>query len=38
MLTLLWETQIKMINSLNFHLLGWCPAGSVLPHGERVPL
>ena len=29
---------IKMINSLNFHLLVWCPVGSVLPYGERVPL
>ena len=19
-------------------ILGWCPAGSVLPHGEKVPL
>ena len=36
--TPLWETEIKMINSLNFNLLGWCPAVPVLPHGERVPL
>ena len=21
-----------------FEILGWCPAGSVLPHGEKVPL
>ena len=21
-----------------FKILGWCPAGSVLPHGEKVPL
>ena len=22
----------------NFEILGWCPAGPVLPHGEKVPL
>ena len=22
----------------SFKILGWCPAGSVLPHGEKVPL
>ena len=22
----------------DFEILGWCPAGSVLPHGEKVPL
>ena len=21
-----------------FKILGWCPAGSVLPNGEKVPL
>ena len=21
-----------------FKILGWCPAGSALPHGEKVPL
>ena len=24
--------------SQNFEILGWCPVGSVLPHGEEVPL
>ena len=24
----------KMINSPNFHVLGCCPAGPVLPYGE----
>ena len=28
----------KMISSPNFHLLGWCPAGPVLRHVEKVPL
>ena len=22
----------------DFEILGWCPAGPVLPHGEKVPL
>ena len=22
----------------NFEILGWCQAGPVLPHGEKVPL
>ena len=22
----------------DFEILGWCPAGPVLPHGENVPL
>ena len=22
----------------DFEVLGWCPAGPVLPHGEKVPL
>ena len=22
----------------DFEILGWCPAGTVLPHGEKVPL
>ena len=29
---------IKMIGSPDFHLLGWCPAGPVLPDMEKVPL
>ena len=29
---------IRMINSPDFHLLGWCPAGPVLPYGGKVPL
>ena len=29
---------IKMISSPNFHILGWCPAGPVLLHVEKVPL
>ena len=23
---------------LSTEMLGWCPAGPVLPHGEKVPL
>ena len=23
---------------LDIKILGWCPAGPVLPHGEKVPL
>ena len=23
---------------LDFEILGWCPAGPVLPHAEKVPL
>ena len=22
----------------DYEMLGWCPAGPVLPHGEKVPL
>ena len=22
----------------DFEILGWCPAGAFLPHGEKVPL
>ena len=22
----------------DIEILGWCPAGTVLPHGEKVPL
>ena len=32
----------KFVNNMSdpetFKILGWCPAGSVLPHGEKVPL
>ena len=26
------------ISSGDYEILGWCPAGPVLPHGEKVPL
>ena len=26
------------LNPQDFEILGWCPAGPVLPHGEKVPL
>ena len=26
------------ISRRHLKILGWCPAGSVLPHGEKVPL
>ena len=26
------------ILSRDFEILGWCPAGTFLPHGEKVPL
>ena len=29
---------IKMPYPRDFEILGWCPAGPVLPHGEKVPL
>ena len=29
---------IKMPHPGDFEILGWCPAGSLLPHGEKVPL
>ena len=31
-------THAHMFNLETFKILGWCPAGSVLPHGEKVPL
>ena len=31
----LLHTNIK---TRDIKILGWCPAGSVLPHGEKVPL
>ena len=37
------SVTIKIIKAFSFFpetfkILGWCPAGSVLPHGEKVPL
>ena len=38
------QAQIKKLdkntetNTPRQKILGWCPAGSVLPHGEKVPL
>ena len=29
---------IKMPHPRDFEILGWCPAGPVLPHGGKVPL
>ena len=29
---------IKMPYPRDFEILGWCPVGPVLPHGEKVPL
>ena len=28
----------KVKYQTHFEILGWCPAGPVLPHGEKVPL
>ena len=30
--------RIGLISLQNFEILGWCPAGPVLRHGEKVPL
>ena len=30
--------MIKMSYPRDFEILGWCPAGTFLPHGEKVPL
>ena len=27
-----------VIQPRDIEILGWCPAGQVLPHGEKVPL
>ena len=29
---------VAAIQPRDFEILGWCPAGPVLPHGEKVPL
>ena len=26
------------VGAIGLVILGWCPAGTVLPHGEKVPL
>ena len=31
-------TRIVNDHPQDFEILGWCPAGPVLPHGEKVPL
>ena len=30
--------HIEEVHPQDIEILGWCPAGSVLPHGEKVPL
>ena len=30
--------HIEEVYPQDIEILGWCPAGSVLPHGEKVPL
>ena len=30
--------KIYSKNFRDYEILGWCPAGPVLPHGEKVPL
>ena len=32
------KSNIEVSLPETFKILGWCPAGSVLPHGEKVPL
>ena len=38
--TYFWNTGYLVVYkcSVLFEILGWCPAGSVLPHGEKLPL
>ena len=35
-------SKVKKINNnrcpRDFEILGWCPVGTFLPHGEKVPL
>ena len=35
---LIFEYFVKVFFPRGIEILGWCPAGSVLPHGEKVPL
>ena len=39
-LSLLWIRTSCLVYSHPQHIeiLGWCPVGSILPHGEKVPL
>ena len=32
------SSKSDRIDSRDIEILGWCPAGSVLTHGEKVPL
>ena len=32
------EQNLHNLHPQDIEILGWCPAGSVLPHGEKVPL
>ena len=35
---LMCSVSNKKVFPRDFEILGWCPAGPVLPHGEKVPL
>ena len=30
--------ELEIIFPRDYEILGWCPAGTFLPHGEKVPL
>ena len=32
------ELSLELLLSQDIEILGWCPAGSVLAHGEKAPL
>ena len=36
--TVLEKQQVQDSLPGNIEILGWCPAGTVLPHGKKVPL
>ena len=39
MMTMKYEIMnYEILYPRDYEILGWCPAGPVLPHGEKVPL
>ena len=33
-----WNTEFVILQPRDIEILDWCPAGPVLPHGEKLPL
>ena len=33
-----WKFSMQQIDIGSIQIMGWCPAGPVLPHGGKVPL